>query len=72
LIGGETEELQACSDSRVTPAIWEPGLLSLVSPPQMHLQSQGPTGSICQCPLHNTRFYGKNWTLQYKQRKFQS
>lgn len=26
---------------------------------QMHLRSKGPTGNICQCPLHNTRFYGK-------------
>lgn len=39
--------------------IWEPGSLSLVSPPQMRSQSQGPTGNICQCPLHNTGFYGK-------------
>lgn len=43
----------------VTPGICEPGLLSLVSPPQTRLQSQGPTGNICQCPLHNTGFYGK-------------
>lgn len=75
LTPGEVKESQAFSVRLwMTAVIWESGLLSLVSSPQAHLQSQGPTGNICQCPLHNTELWvsWKNWTLQYMQRKFQN
>lgn len=52
------------SSRRAASVLWLQGDCSdlgagVVISCQMRLQSQGPTGNICQCPLHNTRFYGK-------------
>lgn len=52
------------SSRRAASVLWLQGDCSdlgagVVISCQTRLQSQGPTGNICQCPLHNTRFYGK-------------